>query len=68
MSIRSDLISALNENEESRFNDRDNRPMVEVWPDDEFAFWVSRHQDGSRHIICNTPEFMDTPFCGVGYH
>jgi hypothetical protein len=68
MSIRSDLLNALKETEESRLNDRDNRPMVEVWPDDEFAFWVSQHQDASRHIICSTPEFMDTPFCGVGFH
>jgi len=68
MSIRSDLMSALNENKESRLEDRDHRPMVEVWPDDEFGFWVSQHQDRSRHIICNTPEFMDTPFCGVGFH
>jgi hypothetical protein len=47
---------------------RDNRPFIEVWPDDEFADWVSRHTDKVRNVICHTPEFSATPYCGVGYN
>lgn len=47
----------------------DMRPMVEMWPgEDDFAEWVASHQVRERAVICSTPEFKDTPFCGTGCH
>jgi hypothetical protein len=51
---------------EIRFANGDARPFVEVWPDDDFADWVSAHSDRTRNIICRTPEFKATPYCGAG--
>ncbi len=51
-----------------RARNGNERPFMEVWPDDEFAEWVSGHTDKVRNIICHTPEFRATPYCGVGYH
>ncbi|MBI5568553.1 MAG: hypothetical protein HY914_01260 [Desulfomonile tiedjei] len=46
-----------------------NRPTVEGWSEDEdYSDWVATHGDQIRTIICNTPEFRDSPFCGPGLH
>ena len=54
---------------EARMTGHETRPSVEVWPeDDEFSDWVATHEDQVRAIVCNTPEFKDSPFCGPGLH
>jgi hypothetical protein len=58
----------IEEGKNDRFNEQLARPGVEVWPDDEFALWIMRHSDPARSVICSTPEFANTPFCGVGQH
>jgi hypothetical protein len=45
------------------------RPNVEVWPfEDEFGLWKLSHRDPSRAVVCGTPEFKDSPYCGLGVH
>jgi hypothetical protein len=66
--FKREFTSALNDTFEARVEAQDSRPMVEEWPYDDFAQWVSSHQDKARHVICNTIEFRDSPFCGSGYH
>jgi len=68
MSFKNDFMNDLNETLETRLESQGIRPSVEIWPDDEFGLWVMRHEDPVRSVICATPEFGDTPFCGVGYH
>lgn len=68
MSVKKDMMDDIKAWEGFRFKNRDDRPLIEVWPDDEFAEWVSAHEDRARNIICNTPEFRATPYCGVGYN
>ncbi len=54
---------------DSRSEDHGLRPAMEVWPEeDDFARWVSFHEDKVRAVICATPEFKDAPFCGRGFH
>jgi hypothetical protein len=54
---------------DSRMMDEGNRPVIETWPEaDDFALWVSSHEDKVRCVICATPEFKDSPFCGRGSH
>lgn len=68
MSFKKDMMNEIRDGEELRIRNGNDRPSVEVWPDDEFAEWVLAHEDGVRNIICNTPEFRATPYCGVGYN
>lgn len=69
MSLKKDVENNVKKNRETRFNDKDNRPLMEVWPsDDDFGHWVAYHEAKERGVICNTPEFKDTPFCGSGHH
>jgi len=66
MSIRKEIVDDIKHWEEFSFKIQD-RPFMEVWPDDEFAEWVSAHSDSGRNTVCSTPEFRATPYCGVGY-
>ncbi|MBI5248827.1 MAG: hypothetical protein HY912_04975 [Desulfomonile tiedjei] len=68
MSYKRHLEEYLKESLESRLENQKNRPGMEVWPDDDDAMWVLRHSDPSRDIICSTPEFSDSAFCGTGFH
>jgi len=69
MSFKEEFVDAVNESLSSRAEELSLRPNVEIWPeDDEDALWVSSHQNRIRTIICDTPEFRDTPFCGAGFH
>ena len=68
MSFRKEMMDGISDTEGVRITNEAYRPSVEVWPDDDFAEWVSAHEDRVRHIICNTPEFRATPYCGVGSH
>ena len=67
MSFKKEMMDEIKAGEELRFANGNARPFVEVWPDDDFADWVSAHSDRVRNIICHTPEFRAAPYCGVGY-
>ncbi len=67
MSFKTEMMDEIQDGEGLRFSNGHDRPSVEVWPDDDFADWVSGHSDRVRNIICHTPEFKATPYCGVGY-
>jgi hypothetical protein len=66
--LKREFIAALNDNFKARVEAQDSRPMVENWPYDDFTQWASAHRDKARHVICNTIELRDSPFCGSGYH
>jgi hypothetical protein len=68
MSFRKDMMDGISDTEGFRVTNAGDRPAIEVWPDDDFAEWVSAHEDRVRNIICNTPEFRAAPYCGVGHH
>jgi hypothetical protein len=67
MSFKTEMMDEIRDGEELRFANGNARPFMEVWPDDDFADWVSAHSDRVRNIICHTPEFRAAPYCGVGY-
>jgi len=47
----------------------DMRPGIEVWPGaGGFADWIAYHLNKGGLIICKTPDFRASPFCGIGYH
>ena len=68
MSFKKDMMDDIRDWEGRRVKYEGDRPFMEVWPDDGFAEWVSAHQDRVRNIICNTPEYRATPYCGVGFN
>jgi hypothetical protein len=68
MSYRRHMEDYLKESREERFAARESLPGIEVWPDDDDAMWLLRHENPERDVICSTPEFGDSPFCGTGYH
>ncbi len=54
---------------EARMTGKKDRPDADDWSEDEdYSDWVATHGDQIRTIICNTPEFKDSPFCGPGPH
>ncbi len=67
MSFKDEFLSFIRKNQAERFENAASRPLVEVWPDDD-SDWVASHEDPVRQILCMTPEFESTPFCGRGYH
>jgi hypothetical protein len=69
MSVREDFVEAVQVGRGTRVADRETRPAVEVWPEeDDFGRWVASHTDRARAIVCGSPEFKDAPFCGRGNH
>jgi len=69
MGFKEEFLDAVKAGLNKRMAGLSLRPSVEVWPeDDDDALWVSSHKNRVRTVICDTPEFRDTPFCGVGYH
>ncbi len=69
MSVRHDFNDMVKEDLDNRVECQGNRPGVEVWPQEEdFGRWVASHEDRVRTVICESPEFKDSPFCGSGYH
>ena len=68
MSYKRHLEDYLKESLETRFENHDTRPSLEIWPDDDDAMWVLRHSDPARDVICSTAEYGDSPFCGTGSH
>jgi hypothetical protein len=68
MSYKKHMEDYLKESRETRFESQSSRPSIEIWPDDDDAMWLLRHSNPTRDIICTTPEFGDSPFCGTGHH
>lgn len=69
MAIKEEFTAKVKDNLEDRIENFGMRPTMEVWPvEDDFARWVAYHQARDRAMICNSPEFKDTPFCGRGSH
>lgn len=67
MSFKTEMMDEIRDGQAARLSNGNERPSVEVWPDDDFGDWVSAHEDRARNIVCHTPEFAATPYCGVGY-
>jgi hypothetical protein len=68
-SLRSQFLSSIAQLKDVRREEHSFRPEIEVWPfEDDYAHWVISHEDPARSVICNTPEFKDSPFCGHGAH
>jgi len=69
MSARDEFIRDINDGLGQRIEDQNNRPNIEVWPDEDgFGRWVAAHRNKVRPVICSSPEFADSPFCGRGFH
>ncbi len=68
MNLQKEFVRAMKDGLDYR-SEEEESPAVEVWPDeDDFAKWIAYHSPQERPVICATPEFKDTPFCGIGYH
>ncbi len=67
MSFKKKFLSDIKKTESQRFKNSGNRPVIEIWPDDD-SDWVMSHEDQVRQVLCATPEFESTPFCGKGLH
>ena len=69
MDIKEEFTKKVKDNLEDRIENSAMRPTMEVWPgEDDFAHWVAYHKAKDRAVICNSPEYKDTPFCGGGSH
>ena len=69
MTIKEEFTSKIEDKLEDRIENAGMRPTIEVWPgEDDFAQWVASHKAKDRAVICNSPEYKDTPFCGRGSH
>lgn len=69
MSLKSELVREIEESLDKRIDYAGGRPAIETWPDeDDFAKWIAYHSPQERPVICGTPQFKDTPFCGPGHH
>jgi hypothetical protein len=67
--MKEEFFTAVNDNLDARIEEQGIRPRIEVCPpDDEYARWVACHEAKDRTVICQTPEYRDTPFCGTGCH
>jgi hypothetical protein len=68
-SLRDQFLSSITQLKDVRRDEHAFRPEIEVWPfEEDYAHWVISHEDPARSVICNTPEFKDSPFCGHGAH
>jgi hypothetical protein len=67
MSFKEEFLSNIRDSQKQRFENARNRPMIEVWPDDD-GDWIASHENQTRRILCVTPEFANSPFCGRGSH
>lgn len=69
MSLKTEFVREIQDRLDERIDEAGERPTIENWPDeDDFAKWIAYHSPHERPVICATPEFKDTPFCGPGYH
>jgi hypothetical protein len=69
MDYKDEFLREVNDTFVARVEEQSIRPGVEVWPgEDDDAEWVASHERRTQAVVCNTPEYKDTPFCGTGYH
>lgn len=69
MSVRRELWGEIDHGLDSLVDGQTERPAVEIWPEeDDFGRWVAGHNDPLRTVICNTPEYKGSPYCGRGLH
>ncbi len=69
MAVRDEFVNDIRKGYDGRVDGASVRPDIEVWPEeDDFGQWVASHRDKVRMVICRTPEFSDSPFCGRGIH
>ena len=67
--LKDEFVARIHEGLEVRNDSLNLRPTIEVWPaEDDFGHWVAYHEAKERAVICNTPEYKDTPYCGSGSH
>jgi hypothetical protein len=67
--MKEEFLTEVNDYLEARIEEQGMRPRIEVCPaDDDYARWVAYHEAKDRAVICSTPEYKDTPFCGTGCH
>jgi hypothetical protein len=67
--FRADFVDSIRGTADARANEQNIRPQMEVWPfEDDWGHWVLSHEDPARSVVCNTPEFKDSPYCGHGVH
>lgn len=67
--ITRDFLAEVKGNLDRREEEQGLRPVVEVWPDEDgFGRWVAYHEAKERAVICSTPEYEGSPFCGTGSH
>jgi hypothetical protein len=67
MGFKEEFLSNIKDSQAERFENASNRPLIEVWQDDD-SDWIASHEDQARQVLCTTPEFESTPFCGKGLH
>ncbi len=69
MKIQDEFVEAIKSGLDDRIGESNFRPQVEVWPEeDDFGRWVASHEGRVKGILCQTPEFGSSPFCGRGMH
>ncbi|MDQ7781292.1 MAG: hypothetical protein RDU20_00340 [Desulfomonilaceae bacterium] len=66
--LGSENMNLLTESNGERIEEELSRPKIEIWPDDDWAQWVSSHDERRRTLICNLPSMKSSPFCAMGYH
>ncbi len=67
MGFKEEFLSNIKNSQSERFENASNRPLIEVWQDDD-SDWIASHEDQVRRVLCMTPEFESSPFCGKGLH
>lgn len=69
MTASKEFMDQIKDRLGSRIKNQESSQNIEVWPDDDdFGRWVAFHQDKVRAVVCATPEYSDSPFCGRGFH
>lgn len=69
MAIKTEFEKKIKDTVGDRIENQGMRPEIEVRPvEDDFGHWVASKEARERAVICNSPEYKDTPFCGTGHH
>lgn len=69
MSQRDGFSSEESDESDYRVAEASMAPGIEVWPGEgDFSDWIAYHVGKERLVICSSPEFRASPFCGIGYH
>ncbi len=69
MTIQEEFVNAIEETMPVRMEGTGFRSGIEVWPyEDDFGRWVASHEHRVQAVVCETPEYRSSPFCGLGAH